>query len=483
MVRLMTAGFAAALAVVQTQAAARQAADRQVDDGLIVRAVRFYRADQKQTRVKAFAQIPLSAIAPVNDSVRSGAYTVSVKVADSTGLTLLHQNWVNRVSAGAGSRDQYAVEIVDFAVAPGRYDLVVDVKDSISGRSLSASVPVTALSDTARASDLLISPEIRTMADTAGGPRPGEFRAGNNLIIAAAEVTLTPLRPKLFYLMEAYANAEDAGTLTATVADSAGAKVLQTASVPITVAAGGSIVKGQLDLSGLPAGQFTMTAELKLKDRTVRRSGTFTMEPLGESLARDSARKAVAREGDDGYFAEMTNEQLEQAKAPLGYIAEGRELSAWDKKLSLAAKRQFLTNFWAARDPSPGTLRNERRESFYAAIDYANRTYREGGRKAVPGWKADRGRIYARNGKPDELYQKQQEGRAPPYQVWRYASGKGLYYIFADRTGFGAFTLIFSNDIREPNLPSWGTILGGPAVQDISQWLGIDLMTTAAQSQ
>jgi hypothetical protein len=101
----------------------------------------------------------------------------------------------------------------------------------------------------------------------------------------------------------------------------------------------------------------------------------------------------------------------------------------------------------------------------------------------VPGWKADRGRIYARNGKPDEVYQKQQEGRAPPYQVWRYASGKGLYYIFADRTGFGAFTLIYSNDIREPNLPSWGTILGGPAVQDISQWLGIDLMTTAAQSQ
>jgi GWxTD domain-containing protein len=283
--------------------------------------------------------------------------------------------------------------------------------------------------------------------------------------------------------MEAYANAEDAGTLTATVADSSGAKVVQTASVPITVAAGGSIVKGQLDLSGLPAGQFTMTAEMKLKDQTVRRSGTFTMEPLGASLARDSARKAVAREGDDGYFAEMTNEQLEAAKAPLAYIAEGRELSAWDKKLSLAAKRQFLTNFWVARDPSPGTLRNERRESFYSAIDYANRTYREGGRKAVPGWKSDRGRIYARNGKPDEIYQKQQEGRAPPYQVWRYASGKGLYYLFADRTGFGAFTLIYSNDIREPGLPSWGTILGGPAVQDISQWLGIDLMTPAAQSQ
>jgi GWxTD domain-containing protein len=482
MVRLMSAGLAAALAFAQAQDGARQA-KAAGDGGLIVRAVRFYRADQKQTRVKAFAQIPLSAIAPVNDSVRTGAYTVSVKVADSTGLTLLHQNWVNRVSSGAGSRDQYAVEIVDFAVAPGRYNIVVDVKDSVSGRTLSSSVPVDALSDTSRASDLLISPEIRTVADTAGGPRPGEFRAGNNLITAAAEVTLTPLRPKLFYLMEAYANAEDAGTLTATVADSAGAKVLQTASVPITVAAGGSIVKGQLDLSGLPAGQFTMTAEMKLKGQTVTRSGSFTMEGLGESLARDTARKAVAREGDDGFFAEMSNEQLETAKAPLGYIAAPRELAAWDKNLSLAAKRTFLANFWAARDPSPGTLRNERRESFYSAIDYANQTYREGGRKAVPGWRSDRGRIYARYGKPDEVYQRQQEGRAPPYTVWRYSSGKGSYYIFADRTGFGAYTLIYSNDIREPGLPSWGTVLGGPAVQDISQWLGVDLMTAAARAQ
>ena len=68
-----------------------------------------------------------------------------------------------------------------------------------------------------------------------------------------------------------------------------------------------------------------------------------------------------------------------------------------------------------------------------------------------------------------------QKGRAPPYEVWRYTSGKGSYYIFADRSGFGAFSLIRSSDLKETGIPGWADILGGPAVADISQFLGIDL--------
>jgi GWxTD domain-containing protein len=171
----------------------------------------------------------------------------------------------------------------------------------------------------------------------------------------------------------------------------------------------------------------------------------------------------------------MKAAQLETARAPLDYIAEARELSAWSKDLSIEAKRRFLTSFWKQRDPTPGTDRNERRESFYAAIDYANKTYKEGGRNAVSGWRSDRGRIYARNGAPDEVLRRQQEGRAPRYEVWSYAKGKGYYYIFADRSGFGAFTLIHSNDLKESGLPGWAELLGGPAVADAGQFLGVDL--------
>ncbi|MEO7136107.1 MAG: GWxTD domain-containing protein, partial [Gemmatimonadales bacterium] len=108
---------------------------------------------------------------------------------------------------------------------------------------------------------------------------------------------------------------------------------------------------------------------------------------------------------------------------------------------------------------------------------YANREYKEGGRKAVAGWRSDRGRIFARSGAPEDVLRRQNEGRAPPYEVWRYTSGKGSYYIFADRTGFGAYQLIFSNDLREPGIPAWSEVIGRKAVDDAGEFLGVDLFS------
>jgi GWxTD domain-containing protein len=201
------------------------------------------------------------------------------------------------------------------------------------------------------------------------------------------------------------------------------------------------------------------------------------MAGLAATLAHDTARRAVLRTTDEGYFEQMPAEELNRAEAPLIYLAEAHELSVWNDKLSVDAKRRFLTEFWRKRDPTPGTSRNELREQFYAAIDYANRAFREGGRNPVSGWRSDRGRIFINHAAPDQVLRREREGRAPPYEVWNYAKGKGYYYIFADRTGFGAFSLLYSNDLKEPGSPGWGDVLGGPAVADIGRFLGIDLVT------
>src|SRR5918999_1133855 len=63
----------------------------QNDSGLVLRAVRFYRPDQNRTRVKGLVQIPFSMIQPASGAGRQLNYTVSVRVVDSTGLTLYQQ--------------------------------------------------------------------------------------------------------------------------------------------------------------------------------------------------------------------------------------------------------------------------------------------------------------------------------------------------------------------------------------------------------
>jgi GWxTD domain-containing protein len=445
----------------------------QSDSGLVLRAVRFYRPDQNRTRVKGLVQIPYSMIQASGSSAGQRNYTVSVRVIDSTGLTLYQQSWRNR--AVQGPADAYTVEIVDFAVAPGKYRLEVGVEDSASGRKASGGIDVQALSEKDGASDLLVAPEMRLATADDTVPRPGEFRTGNNLVTAAARVQLTPLRAKVYYLLEAYSDSGAEGRMSVAINDSTGKTSIKTPDVPVTVTAGGSVLRGQLDLAGLPEGEYTMVASLKLGGRTIERSAAIFMAGLRETLARDSARREGDRVSDPGYFAAMSSEELDAAKDPLLYIAESGELSPWQANLSLEAKRRFLTNFWQRRDPSPGTVRNEKREAFYEAIAYANREYKEGGRKSVAGWRSDRGRVFARYGAPDDVLRRQNEGRAPPYEVWRYSSGKGAYYIFADRTGFGAYQLIYSNDLKEPGIPAWYDVIGRRAVEYASEFLGVDL--------
>jgi len=452
----------------------------QTGSPLVVNAVRFYRSDQNRTRVRGLIEIPMSLVQPTDGQARPVSYTVSVRVADSTGLTLFKDGWHNRTGPLAGAAEAYTVEIVDFAVAPGAYQLEVQVVDSASQRAAASSVPIQALSARDAASDLLLAPGIRVAPATDTIPQPGEFRSGQYLVTAAARVRLTPLQTRIYYLLEAYADSEEAGTLSVSIRDSS-TTVVRTPDLKVQVGAGGGVLKGQLDLAGLPEGAYSMVATLKLGGRDITRSAEFTMAGLQETVARAAEQREAARETDQGYFGVMTGAQLDSAEAPLGYIAESRELAAWSRGMSVAAKRRFLTEFWTRRDPTPGADRNERREGFYEAIAYADQTYKEGGRKTVPGWRSDRGRVYAKYGKPGDVLRRQQEGQAPPYEVWRYSTGKGAYYIFVDRTGFGAYQLVYSNDLSEPGVASWVTILGRRAVADAGQFVGVDLLSQTRQ--
>jgi GWxTD domain-containing protein len=261
------------------------------------------------------------------------------------------------------------------------------------------------------------------------------------------------------------------------VTDSTQKVLLQTPAEKVQVPSGGGVLKGQLDLAGLPGGTYTLTSSLAMGSRKVERSSTFAMANLNETLARDAGRREAAANTDEGYFAVMKGPELDAAEQPLAAIAGSGELSAYNDKLSLNGKRRFLAEFWQRRDPTPGTPDNEARANFYQWIEYANAHYREGGRSR-PGWKTDRGRVYLRNGPPEEVLRRDQLAKAPPFEVWRYRSGKDRWYIFADRSlGVGLFQLIQSNDVNESGLPNWQAILTAEGLQDAGRFLGIDFFT------
>jgi GWxTD domain-containing protein len=406
------------------------------------------------------------------------SYTVAVRVRDSSGLTLVDNAWQGHAPAGLREPGASALEVLDFGLAPGEYRLEVNVTDSLSGRSVASAVEMEGFKTEPALSDLLLAPRIREGTPEDTTPAPGEIRRGNLLITGSAELLLTPLRSRAYYLLEAYTAEPDSGTLVLTVVDSTGKSYISTPPSVTQLPAGGGVLTGSLDLAGLPAGAYRMKAELTMAGRKVERVAPFVMADLATTVAKDAVRREALLSTDEGHFAEMSEEQLDEAKEPLHYIANSGELSPYNKNLSLAAKRRFMTEFWRKRDPTPNTPKNERREQFYDAIEYANRTFREGGRGTQAGWKTDRGKVYAKYGVPDEVLRRSQQGNAPPYEAWRYSTGKGRYFIFADRSGFGAYNLIATNELQEAGMPQWQRIVGLDAVQDIGRFLGVELVQT-----
>jgi GWxTD domain-containing protein len=443
---------------------------------LTISAVRFYRPTLRQTQVKAFVQIPHAMLAPSPDeAARPLTYQVTVKVKDSTGLELVQNAWSGHAPATARQAGASSLEILDFALAPGLYRLEVAVVDSLSGRRLASDLPLEGFRGDTDVSDLLLTPSIRPVEARDTVPMPGEIRKGNLLITGTAELILTPLRSQVHYLLETYNEGEDTARVAVVVQDSSDKVILTTPPSPDKVLpAGGSVLTGMVDLAGLPAGKYKLGTKLTMKGGSAERSAVFTMAGLSETIAKDAQRRQAERVTDEGYFASMSDEELDRAQAPLSIIAGPNELSVYNDKLSVAAKQRFLTEFWKKRDPTPGTPQNEEREQFYASITYVNRTFREGGRNTTEGWRTDRGKIYAKNGAPDEVFRRQQQGYAPPYEVWRYSKGKGRYYIFADRSGFGGFKLLSSNDLQQVGDPNWQRILGVPALEDIARVLNLD---------
>ncbi len=138
----------------------------------------------------------------------------------------------------------------------------------------------------------------------------------------------------------------------------------------------------------------------------------------------------------------------------VGYIITDDERKAFKQFATDEEREQFVEQFWLRRDPTPDTVENEFKEEHYRRIAYANEHYASG----IPGWKADRGRIYITFGPPDEIdshpsggsYQRPTaegggETSTYPFEDWRYryieGIGNDVNIEFVDPTMTGEYRM------------------------------------------
>jgi GWxTD domain-containing protein len=454
------------LAAVALAAATAAAGGQGGPEPLTVSAVRFYSPSSATTTIEGVCELRLGALAPgATSTVR---YRVEVAVLDSAGLELQRSDWAREVPAAvARARGATSVETFVFRAAPGLYRIRVRVVPD-SGPALDGALEVRAYAGRPKVSDLLLATAVRMPASDTSPVEPGEIRRGHLVLRTAPVPHLSPTAASLSYYAEVYRadGAAADGELRVGVVGANGRRVIESAPRSVRFEAGGGVTEGTVDLTGLPEGDYLLRVSVRAGDSTVAAEARFVMGALSAATAAADRSAAPADP-----FAAADEAQLDSMYAPLVYLLDAREQGVYER-LGLDGKRRFLEDFWRSRDPSRGTGVNQAMVQFYRSVTTANQMFREGGAGQIPGWRTDRGRVYLRYGRWDEILQRPMASPRP-YEIWKYTRDRGRYYVFLDQSGFGHYVLIGTNDRRETGFQNWQRYLEGENYMDVAHFLGL----------
>jgi GWxTD domain-containing protein len=192
-------------------------------------------------------------------------------------------------------------------------------------------------------------------------------------------------------------------------------------------------------------------------------------QPKPKSADPQDKPRKVQREPDKAF--KIFHQEVEAIITPA-------ELAAWNKLQTNEEREQFIQDFWRRRDPDPDTVENEYRETYFERMAYVNERFTSG----KPGYKSDRGKIYLKYGKPDEIeshpsggsYQRaHHEGGGTtttyPFEKWWYRNIPGHSDVeleFVDPTGTGEYRLARNPFEKEAMLTVPGA---GPTMDGVSQ--------------
>jgi GWxTD domain-containing protein len=301
------------------------------------------------------------------------------------------------------SQDKSIVERRNFKIPPGRYDLRVRVHDLNSGRESSASERVD-VPDYSRVPLAIAGMELgRVEPDGAFTPLTTR-RFGLDSDRLAAAMTLVDRRsgswPRTYHF--AYRIADESGD------------DVRTGDDDITATRLGEPVILRPDSGSLFVGTYSLEVTLQDGKGRWKLDRSFEVEESGPPRGRE----------------------FKQMLEPLSYIATSEEIDKLNK-LDETGQAAGWEAFWAKRDPTPDTPRNEALLEFLRRVRYANHHFQHFG----PGWRSDMGRIYIKYGPPDHIESHTASTQSPQLETWYY-NQPYRQFVFEDRDGFGRYVLV-----------------------------------------
>ena len=434
------------------------------------------------TIVDGLAQVPLGMLA----GGTTGAYRFELTVFDSESTQLYRDTWErslsNRAAAYTEAASSTMLEPFRFGVRPGAYEVEIRAYPTDApDLGTHARLPVVAYAERPVASDLFLADRVEPLDDDGGGS--WSITHGGFGIAAVARATVLPQEPRLYYYIELYGDpeAETEVELKASVVDGSGRVLYTTPATTEQVTVGGLPFAGSLSLAGLPPGAYDLRIELTGDgdEAATTRQAPFRM------LDAESARPVTPASYESRYFASLSDEELASTFDGVGYMVSESERQAY-QSLPPDAKRRYLTEFFASRNPTMDGMGNAFLEEYLERVGTVRMKYGElvGTGERAP-WTTDAGRIYLRFGEPSERVINHfpsgadtrstgvgsLQGEAP-YEIWSYHS-TGYVYLFVQESSFNVWRMIYTTDPNLRSLADWYERVGGQAIRDMQTQFGI----------
>jgi GWxTD domain-containing protein len=436
----------------------------QVSDTVEVKCAKFYLADGR-TLIDGFVKIPFAMLTPFRSptGANQAVYRVTLGVTDETGFEMTTSDWTGSVPQGLLSTDgAFTVEHFSFAVPEGTYSAQVSVADSATGRVVLQPVTFTGYDRSPFVSDLVLTNALRRSVGEGDEPAPGEISKGVFFLSGTTRPILSPTDANLFYYVELYPGNQVTLTTVARVVTATGDVLVSTPASELNVGERGGVAARQLNLTGLPPGDYRLQLEVSNPDTVFVRSAMFTVGEFRMTAAEPP--------GQNDPFAFQNEQGLDTLYAPLIYLMEADERGIYED-LSVDGKRNYLRQFWETRDPTAGTAANEYMTTYYRGIAEANRRFGEGGAAGIPGWRTDRGRVFLNRGEPDEFLDDPGSGLTNPYIVWKFTgSGRPLKFVFLDNSGLGHYELVYTDDRTEQGRADWQSLFESQALERVMRF-------------
>ncbi len=376
-------------------------------------------ASPDSARLEVYVRVPYDAVQFIKkgDSFVA-AYEVAITILDNndnqvkrqiTAFESISQDFNTTVSPNEGD-----LSAQTFILHPEKYTCIVEVTDQDTRKTgrRKIKVDLSQMGEDAAISDLLLlNPNVKGDTHPLGLPLiPPRTVENDSTIYFYYEARLLPGTEHLFVrIMSA-----DDNVLIEDSVDVEGGEtfIKQTVSQPIV---------------GTVSSRFKL--ELSI-DNDHKKKDQVKASTIVRNLWRGMST-----------FVDNIDEAVEQ----LRYIAYSDELKKLNKSKDDKKEENFRA-FWARRDPTPETSKNELMDEYYRRVKYANDKFGTW----QNGWKTAMGMIFVLFGPPDDIEVNMHGRDGRSYQRWTYFK-ISRSFSFVDYNGFGEYEFL------DPYVSPYGT--------------------------